>query len=327
VVVPVTGQLGEPGNRRPIEDLRFVVVGGYVADCIVNTPRLPVWGETYQAQSIRTSPGGKALNQAVALARLGAQVTAVGAVGDDPLGQDIIGALMREGIDVAGLQARTDAATAICVCFVGEDGQTSFVWRIGDEVAVAPETVRAATAAIEQADAVLMTFEMPAESVSEAIRAGNRGGTQVFVQPAPAFADPADAKSLPWELVDVLVPNETEARALLSGTDAAGGGLAQQLSVDFAVPTVVVTLGEQGCTAHAGGLTHRYPAEKVTAVDGIGGSDAFTAALAAHITSGALLEEAVDAAQSAASWAVSRPGGHESMPHWTKPVHDSHSPQ
>jgi ribokinase len=74
------------GARRPIGELRFVVVGAYVADCFVDTPRLPAWGETYQARSIRTSPGGKALNQAVALARLGAQVTAVGAVGDDGWG-------------------------------------------------------------------------------------------------------------------------------------------------------------------------------------------------------------------------------------------------
>ena len=65
-----------------IAELRFVVVGAYVADCFVNTARLPAWGQEYEARSIRTSPGGKALNQAVALARLGAQVTAVGAVGD-----------------------------------------------------------------------------------------------------------------------------------------------------------------------------------------------------------------------------------------------------
>lgn len=84
--------------HRSLEELRFVVIGAYVADCFVAAPRLPAWGEDYEARSIRTSPGGKALNQAVALARLGAQVSAVGAVGRDGLGRDIVSALAREGV-------------------------------------------------------------------------------------------------------------------------------------------------------------------------------------------------------------------------------------
>jgi ribokinase len=85
-----------------VEDLRFVVVGAYVADCIIRTARLPAWGEEYEARSIRMTPGGKALNQAVALARLGAQVTAVGVVGDDGTGQDVLAALAREGVEASG---------------------------------------------------------------------------------------------------------------------------------------------------------------------------------------------------------------------------------
>jgi sugar/nucleoside kinase (ribokinase family) len=84
---------------RGINELRFVVIGAYVADCFVAAPRLPRWGEEYEVRSIQTSPGGKALNQAVALARLGAHVTAIGAVGEDGLGRDIMSALTREGIE------------------------------------------------------------------------------------------------------------------------------------------------------------------------------------------------------------------------------------
>src|SRR6266567_4545203 len=138
-----------PVAWRPIEELRFVVVGAYVADCFVNTAHLPAWGHEYEARSIRTSPGGKALNQAVALARLGARVAAVGAVGDDGLGRDILAALRRERVEVGGVQVRPKVASAICVCFVGDDGETSFVWRVGDDVAVTPETVRAAAGAVE----------------------------------------------------------------------------------------------------------------------------------------------------------------------------------
>src|SRR5450432_1379464 len=105
--------------RRSAENLRFVVVGAYVTDCFVSTARMPAWGEEYEARSVRTSPGGKALNQAIALARLGAQVTAVGVVGDDGVGRDILAALTREGIDMAGIEARANVSSSICICFVG----------------------------------------------------------------------------------------------------------------------------------------------------------------------------------------------------------------
>jgi len=143
--------------------LRFVVVGSYVLDCFVRTPKLPVWGTEYEVRSVRTSPGGKALNQAVALARLGAQVTAVGVVGDDGCGHEILAALSREGVDVGGISLRENVSTAVCVCLVSDDGRSSILWHIDDDVAVSPGTIDAAAPAIGQADAVLLTFEMPPE--------------------------------------------------------------------------------------------------------------------------------------------------------------------
>ncbi|WP_278043840.1 PfkB family carbohydrate kinase [Protofrankia symbiont of Coriaria ruscifolia] len=74
---------------RPISELRFLVAGAYVLDCLISTPRLPVWGDDLRADAMRTVPGGKALNQAVTLARLGAQVAAVGCVGTDVVGEAI----------------------------------------------------------------------------------------------------------------------------------------------------------------------------------------------------------------------------------------------
>ena len=148
-------------------------MGAYVVDCFVNTPRLPAWGQEYEARSIRTSPGGKALNQAVALARLGAQVAAVGVVGEDGLGRDVIAALGRERVDVQWVEVRADAATTVCLCFVGDDGESAIVWHIDDEVAVRPENVRAAEPAIERADAVLMTFELPVPAMRETIDAAS----------------------------------------------------------------------------------------------------------------------------------------------------------
>lgn len=305
---------------RSIAELRFVVVGAYVADCFVNTAHLPSWGHEYEARSIRTTPGGKALNQAVALARLGAEVSAVGAVGDDGVGGDVLGALRRERVDVRWMDVREDVATSVCLCFVSDHGDSAIVWHIDDDVAVRPVGVRAAGAAFDRADAALVTFEVPVPTIQETIGAARGSGASVFVAPAPPLANPADAASLPWHQMDVLVSNENEARALLArGGDMPADQLAGALSRDLAVPTVAVTLGAAGCALHAAGESRHYPAHQVAAVDTTGAGDAFMATFAACLTSGASGPEAVDAAQSAAARVVQRAGGHTAMPMW-----DSH---
>jgi ribokinase len=299
--------------------MRFVVVGAYVADCLVTAPRLPQWGEVYQARSIRTSPGGKALNQAVALARLGAHVCAVGAVGDDGLGRDIVSALTREGIETECLVTRENAATSICICFAGDNGQTSFAWHIGEDVAVTPDIVRGAEPALRQADAVLITFEAPVSAIRKAITLTSRCDARVFVNPAPALADPAAVAALPWRDVDVLVPNEAEARAILEGLGASRqpleiADLAGALASELSVPLVIVTLGESGCAVHSHGVTRRYPAQQTAPADTTGASDAFTAALAASLVQGKPEVAAIKAATAAAAFTVGRQGGYESMP-------------
>lgn len=225
--------------------MRFVVVGGYVTDCFVRTPRLPVWGSEYEVRSVWTSPGGKALNQAVALARLGAHVTAVGVVGDDGCGNEILAALGRNGIDVSGVEQRASVSTAVCICLVGERGESAILWHIDDDVAVRPSTIDAAAPAISQADAVLLTFEMPLESIRAAIGAASGSGTRVVVQPAPVLQDLDAARSLAWDRVDVVVCNEGEARVLVNGagTGPVADCLAEALAQQLGVRTVAVTLG------------------------------------------------------------------------------------
>ena len=308
------GPVHSSAPHRPIEDLRFVVVGAYVMDCFITTSHLPEWGHTHEARSIRTSPGGKALNQAVGLARLGAQVSAVGVVGDDAVGRDVLDTLKRERVDVNWLETREGVATTVCACFVGDEGESAILWRIDDDVALTPETVRAASPAFARADAVLLTFEMPVPAIREAISAARGRSARVFVQPAPQLANQADTQLVPWDQIDVLVPNEQEARALLAGGgDVSADELAQSLSCDLAVPRVVVTLGEEGCVAHTAGVTHRYAAEQTTAVDTTGAGDAFMTALTANLVAGIPDSGAIRAAQTNALRAIKRAGGSESM--------------
>jgi ribokinase len=298
-----------------VSDLRFAVVGAYVADCLVRTPRIPGWGEEIQAHSIRTAPGGKALNQAVALARLGARVSAVGVVGDDGVGRDVLAALGREGIDTGCVERRAGVATPVCLVLVGDTGQNSIVWRIDEAAALTRETILGAAAALDSADAVLITFEAPAEVIREAIVQAGERGSLVIVQPAPPLADPVSARALPWELTDVVVCNEGEARALLASDGGDTDGLAAALARQAGARAVVITLGAAGVVCWADGSSCRYPAHHAGAVlDTTGAGDAFAATLTARLAAGACLHDAVDAGQAAAAHAIQRAGGSDSMP-------------
>jgi ribokinase len=299
---------------RALNDLRFAVIGAYVVDCFVRTPVLPVWDSEYEVHSVRTSPGGKALNQAVALARLGAQVAAVGVVGGDGYGRDILDLLERERIDIRWMDRREHLPTAVCVCLVGDAGESSILWHIDEEMSATLATVHNAADVISDADAVLVTFEMPPQSIGEAIRLASESGTRVIVQPAPVLRDEAAARSLPWDLVDLVVPNRIEARRLLADQQLPEARLARAIAEQLDVQRVVVTLGADGCMTYGRDGHRHYAAHAVVPVDTTGASDAFTATLAAYLTAGSAVPDAVDAAQGAAVAAISRTGGYESMP-------------
>jgi len=201
--------------------------------------------------------------------------------------------------------------TAVCVCLVSDSGESSILWHVDDEVAVWPSTIDAA-GAIGRADTVLVTFEMPPESIRAAIGAASDSGARVVVEPAPVLQDRDAARSLAWDRVDVVVCNEAEARALLNGSDS--GLVAECLAGELGVPTVAVTLGASGCVVCADGRSRRYPAPEVVPVDTTGAGDAFAATFAAHLSAGVAVDDAVHAAQSAAAVAIQRPGGHAAMP-------------
>lgn len=295
---------------------RVVVAGAFGADCVVEVEGLPGWGEDREARAVRSTPGGKGLNQAVAAARLGARVSAVGAVGDDAFGRAAVELLSAEGVDVDGIAVRA-AATPLCVCFVGDSGKATYVSHTAPEVAVSPEMVRANAAAIGAADAVISTLEPRLPAVAEVIERGRKAGGLVVVQPAPMKPPRGEVAALPWQQVDLVVPNESEARAMLGdrASDLAPEELVKALSAQLGGPQVVITLAERGCIGLDGGTPLAFPAvEPTRVVDTTGASDAFTAALTVALTTGAPMRAAISAGLTAASHAVAHYGGPPSMP-------------
>lgn len=309
-----------PRPARPISELRFFVAGAYVLDCLISTPRLPVWGDDLRAEAMRTVPGGKALNQAVTLARLGAQVAAVGCVGTDVVGEAIRSALTAEGVDASTMTAIPEAPTPVCVVYTRPGGENAMIWRVPDALNATAGHLITAVETSGPGDTLLVTFESPGQAAG-IITAASDQGMHVVLNPAPLPSDPAVIESFPWEQVDILVPNEAEARALLSGLPAVHGPvehLADAVADALGVRTVCVTLAERGCVLRLDGAATTYPAPPAEVIDVTGASDAFTALFCAHLIAGTDPADAVHQAQAAAALTISRPGAYEALPTTTE---------
>ncbi|WP_157734116.1 carbohydrate kinase family protein [Frankia sp. AvcI1] len=262
-----------------------VVIGGFCLDCIVTTDTLPAWGDDLRVDAVRTRPGGKGLNQAVALARRGVPVRAVGVVGGDTTGRELLAALRAEGVDAATMAVRPGAATPVCVVLAHPDGRTAFLCRWAEAVELTPADLAPAREAIRSARAVIVTFDPPPATVRAAVDHALAAGAALVVHPAPPERAAAAALvDLPWDRVSVATPNEQEARLLLAAAgdpaaDGPGAQLAAAFGHRFGTPLVCVTRAEHGVAVWDGTRSWARPAHPTTVVDTTAASDAFTAAL------------------------------------------------
>ena len=245
--------------------------------------------------------GGKGANQAVAAARLGADVCLVGRVGADGAGRGALAALRSERVDTSLLVVDETAPTGLAVVTVDGRGENSIVVDPGANACMASEDLEGAQARLASAAVTLLQMEIPLPAVVGAIDAS---GGIVVLNPAPAEGL---SRALPGG-VDVLVPNETELEILTGSTDP-------RSARDLPVPATVVTLGEGGAVVVSGGQVLRLPARPVDQVkDTTGAGDTFCGALAAGLDSGLDLAESAARAVVAASLSVAKVGARSGMP-------------
>jgi ribokinase len=288
------------------------VIGSLNMDLVIRAPRIPQPGETIIGSQFRNVPGGKGANQAVAAARLGAQVSMVGRVGRDGFGEVLLENLASDGIDHTHVTRDPEAASGVALIVVDDAGQNSIVVASGANGRLSPDDVEAARAAIAGADVVLMQLESPLETVSRAAEIARAHGVPVVLNPAPARPLPSPLLSL----VDVLIPNESET-ALLAGMpvdDQAQAEAAAAALLELGVGTVILTLGERGALlARTSGATH-VPAFQVHPVDTTAAGDAFVGAFAVGLAKGKPLEEAVRWGNAAGALATTQMGAQPSLP-------------
>ncbi|MER5893952.1 ribokinase [Streptomyces sp. NPDC001876] len=284
----------------------IAVLGSTNMDLVTYVARAPALGETVTGRELRTVPGGKGANQAVAAARAGGEVVMIGAVGTDEFGSRLRTNLEHAGVDTDLLHtAAGPSGTAHIV--VDDEGANAIVvipGANGTVTALGPGE----HAAIAAAGLLLLQLELPLSAVTEAARAAKARGVRTILTPSPVQLLPSEL----LDSVDLLIPNEHEAAAL-SGCDephAAAEVLLRQ------VPEVVITLGRKGCLyAARGSEAVLFPAPEVTAVDTTGAGDTFVGTLAVALGEGRAVPEALAWASSAAALCVQRPGASTSMPY------------
>lgn len=282
---------------------RVVVVGSINMDLVTLASRFAGPGETVLGERFLTVPGGKGANQAVAAARLGAEVTLVGALGDDAFGRQLRDGLAREGIALDHVRRVDDVGTGTASITVA-GGENEIIVVPAANLRVTPAQVEAASDAIGQADAVLVQMEIPLESVEATLRLGHRLGVPVILNPAPAQRLPAE-----WlKLARYVTPNQHEL-AILLGADA--GQDFRQLMRQAPGP-VVLTRGGEGAWYREDGEPAHQPGFAVDVVDTTGAGDTFNGALAVFLHEG--LPQAVRKACAAAALSVTRLGAQGGMP-------------
>lgn len=293
--------------------VKIVVLGGAVIDHVFRVAGLPQWGRGIHAESFDRLPGGKGLNQAVAAARLGAEVTLISAVGQDYYGQIIIETLTQHEISHEFVETISDASTAVAEVFVNPQSEAAFVvWNQVLRSSVSKNLVRRAKDKIMSANVILITFEIPHRALREAIDVARAQNTLVFLNPSPPLDLPRKLFHDLLTNTHILIPNQWEAAKLLQ-MEGDAATLAQELR-GMGAETVCVTMAEKGCVLATKGEVWEYPAYPTRVVDTTGAGDAFCAALAVSLAEGNPMTRAVDYANAAGALAVSKVGATPAMP-------------
>ncbi|MDA1054868.1 MAG: ribokinase [Planctomycetota bacterium] len=292
---------------------RIAVLGSINVDLVVRCLQLPLPGETIMATSSSEVPGGKGANQAVAAARLGADVAMIGRVGDDAFAKHLRDNLDREGIDTSRVLATESCSSGIALVAVEQSGENSIIVVPGANGRLDAEDVASAADIIRGSDLLMLQLEIPIEAVLAAIRIARAAGVRVVLDPAPTPAH------FPLELfeVDVICPNQSEASAIL-GREVQSIADAQEAAGELhrrGVKHAVVTLGAQGAVASDGNDVSWFEPFSVKAIDTTAAGDAFAAALAVRLVEQDAMAEAVRYACAAGALAASRSGAQPAMPY------------
>lgn len=287
--------------------IQIVVVGSINKDIIMQVERHPKPGETLTAAAVSSAFGGKGANQAVAAVRLGAEVTMIGAVGEDPVGDEQIEHFQHEGIRTDAIM-RCSEPSGVAYITVDSAGENSIILYPGANHRITVEWVEKNRTYIEDADVLLLQLEIPVEVSLAAAEIADKSDTIIIFNPAPVHQVPDRL----FQLTDIITPNETEL-ALLAGEE--DPDKAEKILLRKGVKSVLATMGADGSRYRDAGNTFSLPTYRsVKVADTTAAGDSFNAAVAYSIGSGEDIAEAAAFATAVGSITVSRFGAQTSLP-------------
>jgi len=282
--------------------IRIAVVGSSSMDLVVTSAKRPMAGETVLGESFITVPGGKGANQAVAAARLGAEVSMVGCVGDDVYGEIILDNLKKNHVNTKYVEPVTGSASGTAHITLSE-GDNSIIVVKGANDFITPEYVQKAKKVIEESDIVLVQQEIPEETVEYLADLCNMLQKRLLLNPAPA----RKLSEAVIQQASFLTPNEHEFEILFDGRD--------RTEVLTEYPNkLFITEGKNGVRYFDGHEEKVVPSFEVEAVDTTGAGDTFNAAFAVAVAEGKSFDESLLFANRAASISVTKLGAQGGMP-------------
>lgn len=290
---------------------KILVIGSSNTDLITNVERFPVAGETISGKQFLQVMGGKGANQAVAAHRLGGDVQFVTCLGNDSNGQNMLGYFKNEGLDVSRALTVDNAPTGTAVILVNDQGENCIVVTPGANHALAPDYIKEIEKEISESAMVVMQMEIPFSTVSRVIEVAAKHKVPVLLNVAPARE--VDASLL--KLVEILVVNETEIEKVSGQSiETTGAERVMDRLLTMGPKTIILTLGKKGCIIKNKTVSERIPAFEVKAIDSTAAGDTFCGALAAGLSKGKDIKEAVTFATAAAAICVTRMGAQPSIP-------------
>lgn len=297
-------------DLNPMDPVSILVVGSSVLDYVFRVDHFPGPGNSVRANGFATHPGGKGANQAVAAARLGADVRFCGCVGNDMNGHGLIQEIRSENVDCSDVIYLQNAPTALASITVDGSGENSIVVNLGANLLFsAEEAVKVVHQRLHHV--LLLQGEIPLE-VNEAVSEISQG--IVILNPAPPVKIPLRM----YLDIDYLTPNAAEA-SLMTGvqvTDSRSAKEAANILVERGCKNVIVTIGKQGAVYSNATEQGVVPAPKVKAVDTVGAGDCFNGALAFAVAHKTPLAWATRFAVHCASMSVRQHGAQGGMPFW-----------
>lgn len=292
---------------------KILVVGSTNTDMVIKATHLPNPGETIIGGTFLMNAGGKGANQAVAAARLDAEVLFICKTGNDIFGQQSKQLFAKERIDTTYVFSDMKHPSGVALINVDSKGENCIVVASGANAYLLPADLANAVDAIDQSDIVLMQLEIPIETIEYVVSIAQAKGKTVILNPAPAQSL---SKSL-LKCVSILTPNETEA-SMISGVqvkDTESACEAARVICSMGVQTVIITLGAKGALIYTDEFQEEIPVEKVEVVDTTAAGDVFNGALAVALSENRNITDAVRFACDAASISVTRIGAQASAPY------------